>query len=172
MFIIKTFSTYFGHHYAHLQENKTCVTARGVMRWFCSMWLVAVVGRCVVGCEHCEGRTVTFTLLAPYNAAPHNRYQPHPAEPAQQTTCSNTRWFSLSLHNSKPLTSSNILFFTDILTINVDTYENGVSNLRAQRSFAQISFHGYAVYILQCMTSQYSLIRATFIQEVQILDEE
>jgi len=25
-------------------------------------------------------RTVTFTLLTPYNAAPHNRYQPHPAE--------------------------------------------------------------------------------------------
>jgi len=30
-------------------------------------------------------------LLASYNAAPHNRYQPHPAEPAQHTTCSNTR---------------------------------------------------------------------------------
>ena len=72
-------------------------------------------------------RTVTFTVLASYNAAPHNRYQPHPAEPAQHTTCSNTRlgllkmgimmpetcwesvdnkhltvascWFSLSLHN-------------------------------------------------------------------------
>ena len=26
------------------------------------MWLVAVVGRCVVGCEHCEGK-VTFTVL-------------------------------------------------------------------------------------------------------------
>jgi len=50
-------------HYAHLQENKTCVTARGVLRWFCWMWLVAVVGRCVVGCKHCEGysRTVTET---------------------------------------------------------------------------------------------------------------
>jgi len=33
----------------------------------------------------------TFTVLAPYNAAPHNRYQPHPAEPAQHNTCSNTR---------------------------------------------------------------------------------
>jgi len=51
MFIINTFSTCFGHHYAHLQENKACVTARGVLRWFCWMWLVAVVGRCVVGCE-------------------------------------------------------------------------------------------------------------------------
>ena len=140
MFIINTFSTCFGHHYAQLQETKTCVTAHGVLRWFCWMWLVVVVGHCVVRCEHCEGycstftvlapyksRTVTFTLLAPYNAAPHNCYQPHPAEPAQHTTCSNTRlgllkmgimmpetcwqnvdnkhltvascWFSLSLHN-------------------------------------------------------------------------
>jgi len=47
-------------------EQRPCVTAYGVLRWFCWMWLVAVVGRCVVG----------------YNAAPHNRYQPHPAEPA------------------------------------------------------------------------------------------
>ena len=31
-FIINTFSTCFGHHYAHLQENKTCVTARDVLR--------------------------------------------------------------------------------------------------------------------------------------------
>ena len=105
-------------------EQRPCVTACGVLRWFCWMWLVAVVGRCVLGCEHC--RTVTFTVLAPYNAAPLNRYQPHPAEPAQHTACSNTRlgllrmgimmpetcwesvdnkhltvascWFSLSLH--------------------------------------------------------------------------
>jgi len=87
MFIINTFSTCFGHHYAHLRENKTCVTARGVLRWYCWMWLVAVVGHCVVGCEHCEG-------LASYNAAPHNRYQPHPAEPAQHTARSNTRSLS------------------------------------------------------------------------------
>jgi hypothetical protein len=44
-------STCFGHHYAHLQENKDRVTAYGVLLWFCWMWLVAVVGRCVVGCE-------------------------------------------------------------------------------------------------------------------------
>jgi len=49
------FSTFVGHHYAHLQENKTYATACGVLRWFCWMWLVAVVGRCLVGCEHCEG---------------------------------------------------------------------------------------------------------------------
>jgi len=36
-------------------------------------------------CKTCKA------LLAPYNAAPHNRYQPHPAEPAQHTTRSNTR---------------------------------------------------------------------------------
>ena len=44
----------FGHHYAYLQEIKDRVTACGVLRWFCWMWLVAVVGRCVVGCEHCS----------------------------------------------------------------------------------------------------------------------
>ena len=43
--------TCFRHHYAHLQEIKDRVTAYGVLRWFCWMWLVAVVRRCVVGCE-------------------------------------------------------------------------------------------------------------------------
>jgi len=119
------FLNMFRASYAHLQETKTYVTARGVLRWFCWMWLVAAVGRCVVRCEHCE--CYCSTVLAPYNAAPHNRYQPHPAVPAQHTTCSSTRlgllkmgimmpetcwesvdnkhltvascWFSLSLHN-------------------------------------------------------------------------
>ena len=141
MFTFNNFSTCFGHHYAHLQENKTCVTACGVLRWFCWMWLVAVVGRCVVGCEHCEGycRTVTFTVLTPYKAAPHNRYQPHPAEPAQHNTCSNIRlvllkmgimmpetcweivknkhltvascWFSLSLHSAYFLRAEELLTY-------------------------------------------------------------
>ena len=31
-----------------------------------------------------------IAVLASYNAAPHNRYQPHPAEPEQHTKCSNT----------------------------------------------------------------------------------
>jgi len=35
-------STCFGHHYAHLQENKGPVTALGVLLWFCWMWLVVV----------------------------------------------------------------------------------------------------------------------------------
>ena len=50
-------STCFGHHYAHLQENKDRVTAFVVLLWFCWMWLVAVVGRCVVGCEQCSHPT-------------------------------------------------------------------------------------------------------------------
>jgi len=36
-------------------EQRPCVTACGVQRCFCWMWLVTVVGRCVVVCEHCEG---------------------------------------------------------------------------------------------------------------------
>ena len=58
-------STCFGHHYAHLQENKGPVTA--------------------------------FALLASYNAAPHSRYQPHPAEPVQYTTCSKTVFVLLKM---------------------------------------------------------------------------
>ena len=50
--LLTSVSTCFVHHYAHLQENKDRVTAYGVLFWFCWMWLVAVVGRCVVGCEH------------------------------------------------------------------------------------------------------------------------
>ena len=42
--LLTSVSTCFGHHYAHLQENKGPVTAFGVLFWFCWMWLVAVVG--------------------------------------------------------------------------------------------------------------------------------
>ena len=52
--LLTSVSTCFGHHYAHLQENKGTVTAFGVLFWFCWMLLVAVVGRCVVGCEQCS----------------------------------------------------------------------------------------------------------------------
>ena len=53
--LLTSVSTCFGHHYAHLQEIKDSVTAFGVLLWFCWMWLVAVVGCCLVGCEHYEG---------------------------------------------------------------------------------------------------------------------
>jgi hypothetical protein len=52
--LLTSVSTCFGHHYAHLQVNKGPVTAFGVF-WFCWMWLVAVVGRCLAGCEYYEG---------------------------------------------------------------------------------------------------------------------
>jgi hypothetical protein len=55
--LLTSVSTCFGHHYAHLQENKGPVTASGVLFWFCWMWLVVVVGRCIVGCEHCSHPT-------------------------------------------------------------------------------------------------------------------
>jgi len=53
--LLTSVSTCFGHHYAHLQENKEPVTAFGILFWFCWMWLVAVVGRCLEGSEHYEG---------------------------------------------------------------------------------------------------------------------
>ena len=53
--LLTSVSTCFGHHYAHLQGNKCPVTVFGVLYWFCWMWLVAVVGHCVVGCGQCEG---------------------------------------------------------------------------------------------------------------------
>jgi hypothetical protein len=36
-------------------------------------------------------------MLASYNAAPHNRYQPYPAEPAQYTVCSNRAFVLLKM---------------------------------------------------------------------------
>jgi hypothetical protein len=50
--LLTSVSTCFGHHYAHLQEKKGPVTAFSVLFWFCWMWFVAVVGRCLAGCEH------------------------------------------------------------------------------------------------------------------------
>ena len=53
--------------------------------WFTALVLLDVVGS---GCGALSCRMLA--VLASYNAAPHNRYQPHPAEPAQYTVCSNT----------------------------------------------------------------------------------
>jgi hypothetical protein len=53
--LLTSVSTCFGHHYAHLQKNEGPVTAFGVMFWFCWMWLVAVDGRCLAGCDLYEG---------------------------------------------------------------------------------------------------------------------
>ena len=53
--------------------------------WCTALVLLDVVGS-GCGALHCRMRA----LLASYNAAPHNRYQPQPAEPEQYTICSNT----------------------------------------------------------------------------------
>ena len=45
-------------------------------------------------------------LLASYNAAPHNRYQPHPAEPEQYTKCSNWAFVLLKMGKMMPETCS------------------------------------------------------------------
>ena len=50
--LLTSVSRCFGHHYAHHQEIKGPVTVFGVLFEFCWMWFLAVVGRCVVGCEH------------------------------------------------------------------------------------------------------------------------
>ena len=36
------------------RRTNTCVTAYGVLRWFCWMWLVAVVGRCNAATNHIQ----------------------------------------------------------------------------------------------------------------------
>jgi hypothetical protein len=46
----------------------------------------------------------TITVLTSFKAAPHNRYQPHPAEPAQYTICSNTVFVLLKMGIMMPET--------------------------------------------------------------------
>ena len=70
--LLTSVSTYFGHNYAHLQENKGPVT--------------------------------TFGVLTSYKTAPHNRYQPHPAEPEQHTKCSNRAFVLLKMGIMMPET--------------------------------------------------------------------
>ena len=102
-------------HFLNIFRASLCPSSGEQDVCYC-MWCAALV---LLDMKHCE-------VLAPHNAAPHNRYRPHPAEPAQHTTCSTTRlgllkmgimmpeicwesvdnkhltvascWFSLSLH--------------------------------------------------------------------------
>jgi len=85
MFIINFYLNIFR---ASLCPSSGEQIAFGVLFWFCWMWLVAVVGRCLEGSE-VRVRTETFIMLTSCKTAPHNRYQPHPAEPEQYTKCSN-----------------------------------------------------------------------------------
>jgi len=59
------------------------------------MWCTALVLLDVVG---------SGCVLASYNAAPHNRYQAHPAEPEQYTKCSNTVFVLLKIDIMMPET--------------------------------------------------------------------
>jgi len=61
------------------------------------MWCAALVLLDVVG-SGCGA------LPCGVRAAPHNRYQQHPAEPAQHTTCSNTRLVLLKMGIMMPET--------------------------------------------------------------------
>ena len=70
-------------------QQKPCVTACGVLRWFCWMWLVAVVGRCVVGCEY----STVHGLCCPEDGHNDDRNM------LRQIVAS--CWFSLSLHNKR-----------------------------------------------------------------------
>jgi hypothetical protein len=71
----------------------------GLLVWGLEVCVQLVVGGVCVAEVRGGGLTCwglcpnTLNLLASYNAAPHNRYQLHPAEPAQYTVCSNTRSF-------------------------------------------------------------------------------
>jgi len=54
------------------------------------MWCTALVLLDVIGSGCGVLRFMMRAVPSSYNAAPHNRYQPHAAEPEQYTKCSNT----------------------------------------------------------------------------------
>jgi len=58
-------------------EQRPCVTVYGVLCWFCWMWLVAVVGRCVVGCQHCSHPTTQCPTTATNHIQQNQRSTPH-----------------------------------------------------------------------------------------------
>ena len=75
--LLTSVSTCFGHHYAYLQENKGPFTAFGVLFWFCWMWLLAVLWRCVVGCEHCSHPTTQRPTTATNHIQQNQSSTPH-----------------------------------------------------------------------------------------------
>ena len=107
MFIINTFSTCFGHHYAHLQETKTCVTARGMLRWFCWMWLQVLLNQtaAVVLCSN-RLRVLNWKISRACWAFASFRFlwpcivsKLWSERENQQYATVASCWFSLSLHN-------------------------------------------------------------------------
>jgi hypothetical protein len=75
--LLTSVSACFGHHYAHLQEDEGPVIALGVLFCFCWMWLVAVVGRCVEGCEHCSHPTTQRPTTATNHIQQNQRSTPY-----------------------------------------------------------------------------------------------
>jgi len=75
--LLTSVSTCFGHHYSHLQKNKERVTAFGVLIWFCWMWLVAVVGRYLVGCEQCSHPTTQHFTTATNHIQQNQKSKPN-----------------------------------------------------------------------------------------------
>jgi len=59
--------------------------------------------RCLLLC-FCSTPTETFIVITSHNAAPHNRYQPHPAEPEQYNKCSNRAFILLKMGIMMPET--------------------------------------------------------------------
>jgi hypothetical protein len=58
-------------------RTKTYVTAYGVLRWFCWMWLVPVVGLYVVGCEQCSRPTTQRPTTATNRIQQNQRSTPY-----------------------------------------------------------------------------------------------
>ena len=73
---------------------------------FCWMWLVAVVGRCVVGCEHCEGYCFLLDVVGSGCGVLCCRMRAlvHPADPEQYTKCSNRAFVLLKMGIMMPET--------------------------------------------------------------------
>jgi len=91
MFIFNNFSTCFGHHYAHLQENKTYVTACGVLR-----------------CNK-RGKLDRFTTQYHTKKTLQLISTFSPLVPAQHTTCSNIRLVLLKMGIMMPETCREIV---------------------------------------------------------------
>ena len=82
-------------HFINMFRGSLCPFLGEQDVFYCT-WCAVVVLLDVVG-SGCGALRFRLRQLAPYNAAPHKRHQPHPAEPAQHTTCSNTRLFLLKM---------------------------------------------------------------------------
>jgi len=72
----------------------------------CSNRAFALLKMGIMMPETCWDRSTRSSalVLASYNAAPHNRYQPHPAEPERHTKCSNRAFALLKMGIMMPET--------------------------------------------------------------------